>query len=108
MGCDFYIYTYLYVFFENKMSNIPILLNSEKCYFYDSGNNEMSEEEYEEELERQLEPRKSILVYSNNHFEKPNYEMKYKEIVENRLKTIDKTWENISIIKIVERRIERF
>ena len=104
MGCDFYIYTYLYVFFENKMSNIPILLNCENGYFYDSGNNEMSEDE----LERQLEPRKSIVIYSNNKFENSKYDIKYKEMVEKRLKTIDKNWENISIIKIVEIRIERF
>jgi len=102
MGCDFYIYTYLYVFFENKLSNIPILLNSRNCYFYDSDNIS------EEELEQQLIPRKSVLIYSNNHFEKPTYEIEYKEIVEDKLNKIDKTWENISNIKIVERRIERF
>jgi uncharacterized membrane protein YgaE (UPF0421/DUF939 family) len=106
MGCDFYIYTYLYVFFENKLSNIPILLNFERCYFYDSHN--MSEEEYEKENERQLIPRKSVLIYSNHNFESTTYEMKYKNIVEDKLNKIDKTWENISNIKIVERRIERF
>lgn len=106
MGCDFYIYTYLYVFFENKLSNIPILLNSRNCYFYDSDN--MSEEEYEKEKERQLIPRKSLLIYSNNHFENTTYEMKYKKIVEDNMNKINKTWENISNIKIVESRIERF
>ena len=106
MGCDYYIYTYLYIYFENKKSNIPILLNCEKGYVYNS--DEMSKEEYERQFELQLEPHMHILVYSNNKFEKPNYEMKYKELVEKQLKKINKTWENISIIKIVENRIERF
>jgi len=106
MGCDFYIYTYLYVYFENKLSNIPILLNSEKCYFYVSDN--ASEQEYEEEVERQLTPHEPILIYSNNTFEKPNYEIKYKEIIQKRLNKIDKNWENISNIQIIETRIERF
>lgn len=106
MGCDFYIYTYLYVYFENKLSNIPIALNTEKCYFYDSDN--MTEEEYEQGIERQLTPRAPILIYSNNHFETSKYEFKYKEIIQKQLNKIDKNWENISIIQIVENRIERF
>jgi uncharacterized membrane protein YgaE (UPF0421/DUF939 family) len=105
MGCDFYIYTYLYVFFENK-SNISIQLTCEKCYFYVSNNE--TEQEYKEEIERQLTPNKPILIYSNNKFEKPNYEINYKEIIQRQLNKIDKKWENISKIKIVENRIERF
>ena len=106
MGCDFYIYTYLYVYFENKTSNIPILLNIEKCYFYVSDN--ATEEEYENEIERQLNPRDSIQIYSDNNFKNITYELKYKELIQNQLNKIDKNWENISIVEIVERRIERF
>ena len=106
MGCDFYIYTYLYVYFENKNSNIPIFLNTEKCFFYVS--DDASEQEYENEIEKQLTPRDSIKIYSNNKFENMTYEIKYKDIIQTQLNKIDKNWENISIIKIVENRIERF
>lgn len=106
MGCDFYIYTYLYVYFENKLSNIPIRLNTEKCYFYVSEN--ATDQEYEQEVVRQLIPREPILIYANNKFENITFEIKYKEIIQKQLKEIDKFWENISIIQIVENRIERF
>lgn len=106
MGCDFYNYTYLYIYFENKLSNIPILLNCEKCYFYVS--DDASEEEYEQEIEKQLTPRKPINIYTNNHFVNTIYEIKYKEIIQRQLNKIDKNWENISNIKIIETRIERF
>ena len=106
MGCDFYIYTYLYVYFENKLSNIHIQLNCEKCYFYISDN--ATEQEYEQEIERQLIPNEPTLIYSNKKFEKPNYGIKYKEIIQKQLNKIDKIWENISIIQIIENRIERF
>jgi uncharacterized membrane protein YgaE (UPF0421/DUF939 family) len=106
MACDFYIYTYLYVYFENKTSNIPILLTNEKCYFYDSDS--ITEQEYEIEIEKQLTPRDTIQIYSNNKFKNTTYELKYKEIIQKQLNKIDKNWENISIIEIVERRIERF
>jgi len=106
MGCDFYIYTYLYVYFENKKSNIPIQLTCEKSFFYDSSY--ISEQEYEEGIERQLTPRNPILIFSNNKFENSTFEIKYKEIIQIQLNKIDKNWENISIIEIVEKRIERF
>ena len=106
MGCDFYIYTYLYVYFENKLSNIPIQLNCEKCFFYDSPY--ITEEDYEEDIDRQLIPREPILIFANNKFENSTFEIKYKEIIQRQLNKIDKKWENISIIQIVENRIERF
>lgn len=106
MGYDFYIYTYLYVYFENKTSNIPILLNTEKCYFYES--DYITEQEYEKEIEKQLTPRDTIQIYSNNAFENSTYELKYKEVIQKQLNKIDKNWENISIVEIIERRIERF
>jgi hypothetical protein len=96
MGCDFYIFYYLYVFFENERSYVPICINTEKRYFYDMGS------------ERQLISNKPILIYNSNKFENTTYRKKYEQIIQQKINNIDKTWENISKIKIVEKRIEKF
>jgi len=100
MRCDFYICNYLYVFFENEISYIPICINIEKRYFHHR-NNDIEDDE------RQLIPNKPILIYSKNEFEKIIYKNKFEKIVQQKLNDIDKKWENVSKIKIMETRIER-
>jgi hypothetical protein len=102
MGCDYYIRHYLYVYFENKKSNIPILLDTERCYFYDNG--EDDDDYNEKEIEEQLTPCKPILIYSNNDFINMNFKSEYKDIIQKQLDIIDKKWENISIIRFIETR----
>lgn len=110
MACDYYIYTYLYIFFqtqtqtqpnnENIKSYVSISLPYQKGYFNDNDDDDADEVS--------LIPNKPIIIYSKNKFESKTYEENYKNIVQDKLNTIDKKWENITMIKIIERRFERF
>ena len=102
MGCDFYIYNYLYVYFGT--SYIPIFINYKKGYFSDYGDYDDDEDEDEADLI----PKKPILIYSVNNFVNWNYEEEYTKLVQDKLETIGKKWENITTIKKIEKRIERF
>ena len=114
MACDYYIYTYLYIFFQNQNQNqtqcqqnneniksyVSIPLPYQKGYFNDNDN--------EDEDELSLIPNKPIIIYSKNTFESQTYEKYYKNLVQDKLNTIEKKWENIMVIKKIERRFERF
>lgn len=100
MGCDFYIYTYLYVYFldnEKITSYIPIFIKCKRGYFND-------DDDYDD-----LIPNKPVLIYSaTNNFVNTNYYEKYKEFIQDQLDNRDQKWENITKIKKIERRVERF
>jgi chromosomal replication initiation ATPase DnaA len=66
------------------------------------------DEEYALYIKEKLEPSmKPIVIYSNNSFNKLSFENKYKEIIENELKFLNKTWNHINNIIKVENRYER-
>jgi hypothetical protein len=50
---------------------------------------------------------KPIILYSNNTFSKLSFENKYKSIVDNDLKIINKTWNDVNKIIKIENRYER-
>ena len=98
MGCDFYIYTYLYVYFQDMTSYIPIFIKCKRGYFNDDDDNDDD-----------LIPNKPILIYSaTNNFVNRNYNEKYKEIIQEKLDYCHQKWENVIKIKKIEKRVERF
>lgn len=103
MGCDYYIYTYLHIYFQKQEDNpniihyLPVCISCKNMYFeYDD-----STDNYDP-----LVPNKPILIYSKNQFENNNYERKYKEIIQDKIYMVKKKWENVTTIKKVERRFE--
>lgn len=110
MGCDYYIDTNLYIYYNNDNNRTDILLHHERGYFYEM-NIDSDEEDYEEKtkksIQEQLKPRmKPILIYENSVFCKPNFEEKYKDLILHHLPT-DKVWEDILKIVKKESRYER-
>jgi hypothetical protein len=110
MGCDYYINTDLYIWYNNDRNKTCVPLQHDRGYFYDI-NMDSDEEDYEEEMAKsiaeQLEPRKKpILIYENSVFCKPNFEEKYKDLILHHLPN-DKTWADIFKIVKKESRYER-
>ena len=104
MGCDYYIYKKLYIYYKNDRNTTLILLEHDRGYFYEINIDE-DEEDYEEKIEKsiqeQLEPKmKPISIYLNDVFCKPSFEEKYKSLILQHLPR-DKVWEDI--VKIVKK-----
>jgi len=89
-----------------------INLEHEKGYYWFSAAADEDEEgydtEYTEYIKRKLQPSmKPIVIYSNNTFNKLSFENKYKKTVENELKIVRKTWNDVNKIIKIEDRHER-
>jgi hypothetical protein len=110
MGCDFYIYKSLKVYYKDNSFDF-MDIEKERGYFYfpeiDNDNIEY-EKKRSEIISEQLQPRiKPIIIYQNNSFINVNYESKYKEFIFIKLVSYNKTWEDIMNIEKIEYRCER-
>jgi hypothetical protein len=89
MGCDYYIEKQLNIYFNN---DDYLLLTVEKDRGYYNHNYDEDDDEYDIKVNKYkttcltstFEP---IIKYSNNNFNKPTTEQKYKFIIEKFIKT---------------------
>ena len=101
MGCDFYIYVYLEIHHINGISyyEMPTIRGyycDLECGIYDSDDDENDyyynsteyNTLYENMIKLCLTPRKPVVIYSNNSFSKPNFEMKYLSIIQDKINNI--------------------
>jgi len=112
MGCDYYIYKDLEIYDYNDIIFSYINLERERGYYWFGSLLDEDEDGYDEELtkyiKQKLEPSmKPVVIYSNNTFNKVSFENKYKKIVENELKILNKSWNDVNKIIKIENRIER-
>jgi len=109
MGCDYYIEKVLHIYYNN-IDYFPIELCRDKGdYYYDFDIDDIDYEkkinEYKKNiLTSQIEP---IILYDNNRFKKISYEIKYKQLIENKINIYHKKWDDIIKIIKVEERYER-
>lgn len=108
MGCDYYIRKDLVIYFNDNISYIN--LSHEIRYFHEL-NFDTDEEDYEkkyDDINEQLKPdMKPITIYIDNNFTNESLEKKYKNIIEDKLKRCNKTWQYIRKIMKEESRYER-
>jgi chromosomal replication initiation ATPase DnaA len=102
MGCDYYIIKVLRVFLGTESFDIE--LERIKGYFdfdYDEDEYDYTKK-FNDYVNEILTPKMNpIVIYSNNNFVKPHFEMKYKTQVEDELKKANNNFENVTeIIKI--------
>jgi hypothetical protein len=116
MGCDYYIVKELEIYFKYSIfPQIRIELERNMGYFdFDIDSDDPNYEELEEKyINNILTPSiKPIIIYMNT-FINNEYETKYKNMINNRLKKYNETneqnkdWDDIPKISMVERRYER-
>ena len=112
MGCDYYIDKDLNIYYHNDESFSSINLQHEKGYYWFESTLDEDEDGYESErkeyIKKTLEPyMKPISIYSNNTFNKLQFENKYKKIIEDELNILNKTWNDINKVIKIESRYER-
>lgn len=108
MGCDYYIFKLLHVFF-NETDYLEIQLDIERGYFDDLQFDEDADdydEKVVEHIKEVLTPKVApIMIYENGSFNKSSCESKYRLMVETEIFEHDKVWSDIiKIIKVEERR----
>ena len=102
MGCDYYIYKYLDITFENNRPGY-IELSCDRGYFYEPCDideeecQEKLEQYYDEQLQSDFVP---IVIYENNNFVNKYLENKYIKTIKNYCNDI--RLEMKDIIKIVK------
>jgi hypothetical protein len=98
MGCDFYIYIYLEIQHNKGISyyEFPVIRgyycdlecgicdsdDDENDYYYNSTEYNTL---YENMKKLCLTPRKPVIIYSNNSFTEPKFEMKYLSIIQDKM-----------------------
>jgi hypothetical protein len=111
MGCDYYIVKVLQVYYHN--GDFEIEVERQRRYFdYENENFDEDEDNYEEKLAQYkrgvltpcIQP---IHIYTNNTFNKPLSEMKYRGLVETELSNRNIKWSALKQIIKVELRYER-
>jgi hypothetical protein len=107
MGCDYYIIKFLYIYY-NERDYLDIELDRVRGYYDDQFDEDADdyEEKLYEYIEYTLTPKtEPIIIYMNNKFNKESCELKYKNIVNNKINKHGKKWsEIIKIVKVEERR----
>jgi hypothetical protein len=112
MGCDYYIDKNLNIYDYNDKIISYINLERERGYYWFTSMLDEDEDGYDAEVaqykKNKLTPKmKPIVIYSNNTFNKLSFENKYKKTVENELKIVRKTWNDVNKIIKIEDRHER-
>lgn len=103
MGCDYFILKLLHIYYNNS-EYLEIELDRQRGYYDD----DEDEENINKYIEHTLTPKtEDIVIYSNNNFNKPSLEEKYKILVENKIRKYRKKWCEITKIIKVEERYER-
>jgi hypothetical protein len=107
MGCDYYIYKILRIYYVNEPFRSDIELSREPGYYYDSFIDE-DESNYESQIEEHYSQQhvplmRPILVYINNSFTSNKLENKYNKTIEERIFNDKQQFKNIiKILKIEE------
>jgi len=112
MGCDYYIDKDLEIYDYNDKIFSSINLEHERGYYWFSEAVDEDEDgydtEYAEYIERKLQPSmKPIVIYSDKSFNKLSFENKYRKLIEDELKTFNKTLHDVQKIIKIEHRYER-
>ena len=117
MGCDYYIVKELEIYFTYSIfPQIRVELERNNGYFnFNIDSDDPKYEELEEEyIDNMLRPSiKPIVIYNIDKFINNKYEIKYKDMIDDRLKLYNKQnehkkeWNDIRKITKVERRYER-
>ena len=112
MGCDYYIDKELHIYDCSDVIISYVQLEHEKAYYWFVSSLDEDEDGYETEFERYkeetLEPRmKPIVIYTNNAFRKLSFEHKYKQLIDDELHSLNKTFDDVSRIVKIENRYER-
>lgn len=110
MGCDFYIYKSLKIYYKNDICDLIDIEKEQRYFYYPEIDNDDVEYEKKrsESISEQLQPRmKPILIYRDNSFVNVIYESKYKEFIFIKIASYNKTWEDITTIEKIEYRCER-
>jgi hypothetical protein len=109
MGCDYYILKVLHIYY-NENDYLELELERQRGYYhydYDEDEDDYNTK-VDEYIKYVLTPEmKPINIYTNNNFNKPLFETKYKTLLENELSTYGKNWCEITKIIKVEERFER-
>ena len=113
MGCDYYIDKNLDLYNHNNTLFSSINLQHERGYYLFTSLLDEDEDGYDTELalyiENILEPNmKPIVIYSNNTFNKLSSENKYKKIIEEEIKLLNKTLNDVSKIIKIENRYKKW
>jgi hypothetical protein len=111
MGCDYYISIILRIYYDDS-DYFNIELRRLGGYYSDDIGIDEDDNEYEEKLSEYfkdiLTPKmKPIIIYENNNFNKSSSEIKYKKLVEDKIKECNKKWSEITKIIKMETRFER-
>ena len=112
MGCDYYIDKNLHIYDYDDREISYINVEHEKGYYFFVSILDEDEDGYEAELEKYIKDKltpymKSIVIYSNNAFNKISFENKYKKPIEDELKIVNKIWDDVNKIIKIESRYER-
>ena len=109
MGCDYYIYKDLNIYY-NDNKYISISLERDRGYYNDIYDED--EEDYEEKMKKYIKEcltpvMKPIIIYIDNNFKNINFENKYKHLIENEINKYNIKWCEITKIIKEENRFER-
>jgi len=116
MGCDYYIYKYLKIKFNNN--NFPLFIQLEKDLgFFDFDLDEDDpdyDKKYKKYIKQMLTPNmKPIIIYEKNQFANSKLENKYKFFIQEELNRFNNSheekidWSNILDVNKIETREER-
>lgn len=113
MGCDYYIYKQLHIYYnEDANEYLDINIHTERGYFHEDGtidsDDEYADQHFADYVRFTLIPKmKPIILYDGKQWNKPETEVKYKNIVEKSLKEHNLFMTSVIKIVKVEERQER-
>jgi len=108
MGCDYYIDKSLYIYDYHNITLSYINLEKNRGYYWYDKDEDEPDYDFVAYIKETLEPSMDpIIIYTNNTFTKSSYEKKYEKLIEDELKTCDKTWNDVNQIIKKEERYER-
>lgn len=108
MGCDYYIDKSLYIYDYHNITLSYINLEKNRGYYWYDKDEDEPDYDFKKYIKNTLEPSMDpIIIYTNNTFLKLSYEKKYEKLIDNELKTCDKTWNDVNQIIKKEVRYER-
>ena len=109
MGCDYYIYKKLHIYY-NENEYLDIILHTERGYFHEDriidSDDESADQNFSEYIRFTLIPKmKPNMIYDGKKWNNPETETKYKNIIEKTIKEHNISMTSIiKIVKVEERR----
>ena len=109
MHCDYYIDKDLVIADHNNVIFSYINLEHDGCYYYFNLLLDEDEDDYPIERDKYIKEAltpgmQPITIYANHAFTKSLFEKKYKQLIENNLFSINKSWNDVNKILKVENR----